>query len=107
MGFLFWSKRILVVTAGVVGLAALSGSIYEGVSRHRTARKYPAPGVMVDVGGGRRIQLDCRGAGKPTVVFEAGLDNNGSLSWSAVHDSIAQTTRACAYSRPGIMWSDT
>jgi pimeloyl-ACP methyl ester carboxylesterase len=61
---------------------------------------------MVDIGGGRRLQLDCRGSGSPTVVFEAGLDNYGSLAWSAVHDSIAQTTRACAYSRPGIMWSD-
>ena len=30
----------------------------------------------------------------------------GALGWSSVHDSIATTTRACAYSRAGIMWSD-
>ena len=30
----------------------------------------------------------------------------GSLSWSLVHDQVAQTTRACAYNRAGIMWSD-
>lgn len=30
----------------------------------------------------------------------------GSLSWSAVHDEVAKTTRACAYSRAGMMWSD-
>ncbi|HXP67050.1 MAG TPA: alpha/beta hydrolase, partial [Steroidobacteraceae bacterium] len=30
----------------------------------------------------------------------------GSLSWSAVQDAVASTTRACAYSRPGVMWSD-
>ncbi len=60
---------------------------------------------MVDIGG-RRMQIDCKGAGSPTVVFEAGLDLNGSLSWSAVHDEVARTTRACAYSRAGIMWSD-
>jgi pimeloyl-ACP methyl ester carboxylesterase len=30
----------------------------------------------------------------------------GSLSWSAVHDAVAATTRACAYSRAGIMWSE-
>ncbi|MGQ0443535.1 MAG: alpha/beta fold hydrolase, partial [Beijerinckiaceae bacterium] len=29
-----------------------------------------------------------------------------ALSWSAVHDEIAKVTRACAYSRAGIMWSD-
>jgi pimeloyl-ACP methyl ester carboxylesterase len=32
---------------------------------------------------------------------------NGSLSWSLVHQPIAETiTRACAYSRAGILWSD-
>ena len=40
------------------------------------------------------------------MVFESGLDSYGSRSWSAVHDAIAATTRACAYSRAGIMWSD-
>lgn len=44
--------------------------------------------------------------GSPTVVLEARLGNLGSLSWSAVQDSIATTTRACSYSRAGIMWSD-
>lgn len=56
--------------------------------------------------GGRRIQIDCRGSGLPTVVLISGLDHFGSLSWTPVHDSIAQTTRVCAYSRAGIMWSD-
>src|SRR5207249_2261057 len=36
----------------------------------------------------------------------SGLDDLGSLSWAAVHDLIARTTRVCAYSRAGIMWSD-
>jgi pimeloyl-ACP methyl ester carboxylesterase len=30
----------------------------------------------------------------------------GSLSWSAVHNTISATTRACAYSRAGVMWSE-
>ena len=56
--------------------------------------------------GFRKIHLDCRGSGAPIVVLIHGLDTAGALSWSAAHDSIAQTTRACAYSRAGIMWSD-
>lgn len=52
------------------------------------------------------MHLDCRGNGSPTVVFESGLDTSGSLSWSLVHDEIAKTTRACAYDRAGMMWSD-
>lgn len=75
------------------------------VGRSNAAHEFPPPGKLVDVGG-RLIQLDCRGSGSPTVVFESGLDLMGSLSWSLVHDEIAKTTRACAYSRAGIMWSD-
>ena len=86
-------------------LGTICGAIYEVLSRDRAAIEFPLIGKLVDIGG-RRIQLDCRGAGTPTVVFESGLDLNGSLSWSAVHDEIAKTTRACAYSRAGIMWSD-
>lgn len=101
-----WSKRIAIGVATVFAVALLVGSTYEQVMRHTARRDYPAPGRLVDIGGGRRIQIDCRGAGSPTVVLEAGLDNLGSLSWAAVHDSIAATTRVCAYSRAGIMWSD-
>ena len=89
----------------LIVLVTIAGVVYEMASRSRAAREFPPQGKLVDIGG-RRIQLDCRGTGSPTVVFEAGLDINGSLSWSAVHDEIAKTTRACAYSRAGIMWSD-
>lgn len=86
-------------------LATVVGVVYEMMGRSRAAREFPPQGKLVDIGG-RHIQLDCRGIGSPIVVFESGLDINGSLSWSAVHDEIAKTTRACAYSRAGIMWSD-
>jgi pimeloyl-ACP methyl ester carboxylesterase len=90
----------------VATLAVLSGASYESLERGRAQRTFSVPGRLVDVGGGRRIQLDCRGHGSPTVVLESGLDTYGSLAWAAVHDSIALTTRVCAYSRAGIMWSD-
>jgi pimeloyl-ACP methyl ester carboxylesterase len=82
-----------------------AGAIYEALSRHWAAVKYPPPGRLVDIGG-RKIHLDCRGQGAPTVIFEAGLDISGSLSWAKVHDAVASVTRACAYDRAGIMWSD-
>lgn len=101
----------LVRIASLVALAAGAITIVTGAAMERSARATlhndaRVPGRLVDVGGGRRIQIDCRGSGAPTVVFESGLDNYGSLAWAGVHDSIAQTTRACAYSRAGIMWSD-
>ena len=100
-----WLGRIGVGLASLVALIVLVGAGYEVVGRRNAAREFPMPGKLVDIGG-RRIQLDCRGSGSPTVVFESGLDLSGSLNWSLVHDSIAKTTRACAYSRAGIMWSD-
>ena len=100
-----WIGRIALGLACLLVLIVLVGAGYEAAGRRRAARDFPPAGKLVDIGG-RRIQLDCRGTGSPTVVFEAGLDFSGSLSWSAVHDSIAQATRACAYSRAGIMWSD-
>jgi pimeloyl-ACP methyl ester carboxylesterase len=89
---------------GLLSIGAVNAQAENKISKTLIA-KYPPLGQMVDIGG-RKMQLDCRGSGNPTVVFEAGLDNLGSLSWTLVHDAIAQTTRACVYSRAGIMWSD-
>lgn len=100
-----WVTRISVALAGLLVVVVSSGAMYEATMRNRANRRYPVRGRLVDVGG-RRLQLDCRGAGSPTVVLEAGLDNLGSLSWAAVQDSVARTTRVCAYSRAGILWSD-
>jgi pimeloyl-ACP methyl ester carboxylesterase len=102
-------KRVLKkIALGLLALLALViaiGAVWEQVAQRAAARRFPAPGKLVDIGG-RKIQLDCRGSGSPTVVLIHGLDAGGSLAWSAVHDSIARTTRTCAYSRAGIMWSD-
>lgn len=102
-------KKIFVnIGLGILGLILfllIVGVIYENLGRRNAAQNFPPPGKLVDIGG-RHIQLDCRGSGSPTVVFQSGHDWVGSLSWSAVHDEIAKTTRACAYSRAGIMWSD-
>lgn len=101
-------QKFIYVWMGILSpivLAAALGVACEVSGKAQAARDFPPPEKLVDIGG-RRMQLDCRGAGSPTVVFEPGLDMGGSLSWSAVHGEVAKTTRACAYSRAGIMWSD-
>lgn len=97
--------RVFLGFFALIAFAVIGGAMYEAFGRKNAVISFPPAGRMVDVGD-RRIQLDCRGAGNPTVVFESGLDIYGSLSWSAVHGDVAKTTRACAYSRAGIMWSD-
>jgi hypothetical protein len=65
---------------------------------------------QVDIGGGRRIYLECRGTGSPTVVLQSGFGNAGDI-WSvsetaapAVFPALAETNRVCIYDRPG-RWS--
>src|SRR5688572_8575029 len=100
-----WLRRIGLGFVALVLLLVSVGAAYEAMGRRNARRDFPPPGRLVDIGG-RRIHLDCRGTGSPIVVLEAGLDTRGSLAWGTVHDSIAKTTRTCAYSRAGIMWSD-
>ena len=101
-----WMKTAGVVLLAAATLVALSGAAYERQARANAKRQFPVPGKLVTFAPGRQMQIDCRGVGSPVVVLEAGLGTYGSLSWAAVHDSIATTTRTCAYSRAGIMWSD-
>ncbi|QBR02374.1 alpha/beta hydrolase [Paraburkholderia pallida] len=96
--------RIACSALALIVLVTASGSTYEAYERHLITQRFPPPGELVDMGD-RKIQLYCIGTGSPTVVFESGLDINGALSWSAVLPSVAAKSRACSYSRAGIMWS--
>lgn len=100
-----WLGRIALGLLALVVLTVAFGSAYELYARHQVHERYPPTGRMVDIGG-RRIHLDCRGHGSPTVVFEAGLGTMGVIAWSAVQDQVASFTRACSYDRAGLMWSD-
>ncbi len=100
-----WPLRIIGALLALIIVAVTIGAAVEFHGRSVAARDYPPRGALVDIGG-RRMHLDCRGTGSPTVVFESGLDTNGTLAWARVQDAIASTTRACSYDRAGIMWSD-
>jgi len=100
-----WIGRILLV-----GLILLLGLVIyllvrESTTRNKYRALYPPPGKMVSIGT-HDIHLNCVGSGSPTVVFEADLDQYGSLSWVPVQESIGELTRACSYDRAGILWSE-
>lgn len=69
-----------------------------------TAAAATANGTLVDIGG-YRLYLRCTGAGSPTVVLDAGL-NETSASWVDVQPSVAAFTRVCSYDRAGRGQSD-
>jgi pimeloyl-ACP methyl ester carboxylesterase len=60
---------------------------------------------LVPVEGTRRLNLYCTGHGTPTVVFDSGL-GDGTKAWGLVQPVVARRTRACAYDRAGLGFSD-
>jgi pimeloyl-ACP methyl ester carboxylesterase len=89
---------------GILLVVLLLGMGYEARSARRDAEAYPPPGELIDVGG-FRLHLLRSGAGSPVVVFDAGLGDS-SLVWSEIQEEVARATRACAYDRAGIAWSE-
>jgi pimeloyl-ACP methyl ester carboxylesterase len=63
---------------------------------------------LIDIGSGRKMFLECRGSGSPTVILESGYRNDADI-WSTELESgmstvfleVARFTRVCAYDRPG------
>ena len=102
-GLRWLTRAMLGIGALVVGLAA-TGAAFEAIAATRDAAAYPPPGRLVDVGG-HRLHISCLGTDSPTVVFESGLANM-SADWANIQPRAAATSRACAYDRAGIGWSD-
>ncbi len=108
-------------TAAGLALALTLGVAGGGGSSASTARADPAgrPAITtraVAIGHGRRIELQCRGAGSPTVVLISGtrgawddwtsagnpVTGRSKPSPTAVFPQVARVTRVCGYDRPGV-----
>jgi pimeloyl-ACP methyl ester carboxylesterase len=87
----------------VVSLVAI-GVLYQRLGSKGQHRRYAPPGVFIDVGG-HRLHATCAGHGSPVVLLESGIAAS-SLSWAVVQPESATFTRACAYDRAGLAWSD-
>ena len=105
IGILRWSGRIFLVALILFLGLIIYLLVRESMARSKYRSEYPPPGQMVNLET-HRIHLYCVGSGKPTVVFEADLDQYGSLSWVPVQETIGEITRACSYDRAGILWSE-
>jgi len=67
---------------------------------------------LVDISGGRKVYLSCRGKGSPAVILVGGLRASAG-DWMEtvpgkpnVFSAVAAFTRVCAYDRPGTPVSD-
>ncbi len=104
----------------ILRAAALAALPLVAADRHAARAHLPRSVVagsrsgVIDIGG-RDLYLECRGAGTPTVVLEAGYRSSARF-WSEdylrpeaprtmVLPAVAAFTRVCAYDRPGTIAS--
>jgi pimeloyl-ACP methyl ester carboxylesterase len=98
------TRKILLGSATALLALAIACWLFVSHAKRQLGGQFPAPGQLVDIGG-YRLHLHCMGAGRPTIVFEAGL-NEFSLAWTRVQSEAAQFARACTYDRAGLGWSE-
>jgi pimeloyl-ACP methyl ester carboxylesterase len=99
-----WLKRIAWTLVGIVVVLAIAGAAYQAIATNRDAQRFPQRGKSVDIGG-FSLNLDCAGAGSPTVILESGL-GAPAAGWALVQPEVAKFTRVCSYDRAGYGWSD-
>jgi pimeloyl-ACP methyl ester carboxylesterase len=95
--------------------AVMAGITYLSTSVPTTAQAAAGPIItdpvytkasqLVDVGGGRHINLYCRGTGSPAVIFDSGLSDS-TIAWALVQPSISKSNATCSYDRAGMGFSD-
>jgi pimeloyl-ACP methyl ester carboxylesterase len=98
---LLWTIRVGLGLAVLVLLGLVGERIAEAID----ARRLPAPGRMVDIGGGRSLHLLCEGEeAAPAIVVEQGAGEPAIL-WRRLQKQAAAFARFCLYDRAGYGWS--
>ena len=99
-----WAGRALLWLLALTILAVCLGAAYQLVGNWRDARRFPQRGRSVQAGP-IKLNLNCSGAGSPTVILESG-GGMSSIGWFKIQPEIAKFTRVCSYDRAGYGWSD-
>jgi pimeloyl-ACP methyl ester carboxylesterase len=86
-------------------VAAACFVVLIGAAPHDPDARYETAQHRVDLGGGRYMNIDCRGSGSPPVVLDTAIGST-TYVWSKVAPAIAQRVQVCAYDRAGYGFSD-
>jgi pimeloyl-ACP methyl ester carboxylesterase len=92
--------RVGRILLGVMSLSWL----YQRYGEARDARRYPAPGRLLSVGG-HRLHLVDHGGDGPVVVVETG-SGALALGWDTPARDLVPFCRVVTYDRAGYGWSD-
>jgi pimeloyl-ACP methyl ester carboxylesterase len=95
---------VLLIAATTLANAADDASAVQVVPKSSAAGDFAG---LVDIIGGRKLYIACRGKGSPTVILIGGLRASAD-DWMEtlagkpnVFSAVAAFTRVCAYDRPG------
>jgi pimeloyl-ACP methyl ester carboxylesterase len=99
-----WLKRGLSRVSIFIFVLAIAGMIYQTAATEADQRKYPPPGVLVNVEG-YKMHIYCMGEGSPTIILDH-VGDGSSVDWALIQPKLAEHTRVCAYDRVGFGWSD-
>jgi pimeloyl-ACP methyl ester carboxylesterase len=100
-----WRRAVACAIAAIAAPTAAAAAEPSPVSiSPEIAAEYVRPHQAVDVGG-RNLNLYCVGAGRRTVLLEAG-GSDWSVTWALVQPALAGKARVCAYDRAGLGYSD-
>ncbi|MEP7158791.1 MAG: alpha/beta hydrolase [Chloroflexota bacterium] len=75
-------------------------------AEHSSHEEFPAPGKLVEVGGGQVIHLRTWGdeTNGPTIILDVSCCQPSSI-WAWVARDLSTSHRVVAYDRPGMAWS--
>ena len=94
----------LLSISGIVAALVAAGFLYQYFGAHYDRLRYAGDGRWIDIGNGRRLYLLEKGAGGPTVLFEAGIAAT-NLNWFHVQEMVSRFAATASYDRGGLGWS--
>jgi pimeloyl-ACP methyl ester carboxylesterase len=97
---LFWITRIGLILL----VLTVAGLVAERIAEALDDRRFPPPGRLVDIGGGRALHLVCEGSAGPVIVVEQGA-GEPAMMWRSLQMKAAGFARLCLYDRAGYGWS--
>ena len=97
-------RRAFLVSAALLAIVPQTESA-PSTAAVVTDLAYITPRQLSDIGGGRKMNIYCLGHGAPAVIFDAGLGDQ-MRAWATIQPEISKRTRACAYDRAGLGFSD-
>jgi len=98
------TRAALIVSIAAVALSGCGPPTPSGPSGGPPASGTSLPNGLIEIGGGRHLDIRCSGS-RPVVVLDAGLGIRFDV-WSSVVPKIEGFATVCAYNPAGLRQSD-